>query len=185
MDEAEMLRQGKIGVIPTDTLYGLVAAASDEAAVERVYALKGRTPSKPCIILISSLDDLAQFGLAPTEKRRETLSRYWPGPVSIVLACGPGIPEYLHRGTKSLAFRLPDDTRLQQFLSKSGPLIAPSANPEGLPPATSIEEAAGYFGNHVDFYIDGSSRLGTRSTLIALDEHDSIKIIREGAKKIS
>ncbi|MFA6585432.1 MAG: L-threonylcarbamoyladenylate synthase [Candidatus Paceibacterota bacterium] len=180
MKEAKMLKEGEVGIIPTDTLYGIVAVALNEAAVTRVYALKGRSPAKPCIILISSIEDLALFSIVLSERRREVVSRYWPGPVSIVLPCGPTVPEYLHRGTHTLAFRVPEDASLRQFLRESGPLIAPSANPEGVPPAENITEAQKYFDDHVDFYIDGGERTGAPSTLIALDEQDAITVLRKG-----
>lgn len=170
-----------VGVLPTDTLYGVVASALNEEAVRRVYALKGRTPTKPCIILIPSPEEVAAFGVTLSVERREVLARYWPGPVSIILSCGPDVPEYLHRGTGTLAFRVPNDERLASFLRRSGPLIAPSANPEGLQPAETIEAAKEYFGTRVDFYLDGGVRAGAPSKLIALDEHGSVTVLRDAA----
>ncbi len=184
MTEAQMLRQGKIGVISTDTLYGIVAAALHEEAVERVYDLKGRTTTKPCIVLISSPTKLSLFDIKPTEKQEEVLSQYWPGAVSIVLPSGTGTPQYLHRGMGTLAFRVPGDVRLREFLKVSGPLVAPSANPEGSPPATTIDEAKTYFGDQVDFYLDGGECLGASSTLISFDEHDSVIVLRKGRVSI-
>jgi L-threonylcarbamoyladenylate synthase len=180
MKEAEILKKGGIGVIPTDTLYGIVACALHEQAVTRVYELKGRTPTKPCIILIPSVANLSAFGIFLTQEREKILSQYWPGPVSVILPCGTDVPEYLHRGTFTLAFRLPDDPQLLRFLEESGPLIAPSANPEGLPPATTTEEAKKYFGDNVDFYIDGGKRDGMPSTIIAFSEDNSVTIVRKG-----
>lgn len=166
-----MLKQGKIGVMPTDTLYGLLASAFDERAVNRVYELKGRLADKKCIILISSIDDLKSFNVVLTGEQQTILNRLWPGQVSVVLPCG-------------LAFRLPDDPQLISFLKESGPCIAPSANPEGLPPAETIEEARKYFGDKVDFYIDGGKRSGLASTLINLDEGGNITVLRQGGKKV-
>jgi L-threonylcarbamoyladenylate synthase len=172
MKEAEMLKQGKIGVMPTDTLYGLVASVSRKEAIKRVYDLKKRSSAKPSIILISSLGDLGAFGVVLTEGQRKVLARFWPGPVSIVLPCG-------------IAFRLPNNTPLISFLKESGPCIAPSANPEGLPPAETIEEVKKYFGDKVDFYKDGGECSGGMpSTLIALDEQGVIKVLRQGGTLI-
>lgn len=179
-NEARLLREGGVGVLATDTLYGVVAAAENEAAVERVYALKKRTPTKPVIILIASPNDLSIFGIDLSPERRERLMQYWPGPTSVVLPCGAKVPEYLHRGTHTLAFRLPDNQALQAFLKESGPIIAPSANPEGLEPATTIEEAKAYFGAGVDFYIDSGERTGEPSTLISLDEQGEVTVLRKG-----
>ena len=180
MHAAQMLKGGGVGVIPTDTLYGLVASATNEAAVRRVYALKQRSLTKPCIILISSLDDLTLFDITPTGEQEKTLATYWPGPTSVVLACGVEVPEYLHGGTHTLALRLPADPALQALLHESGPLIAPSANPEGLPPATTLEEARAYFGDSVDFYLEGGVRTGAPSTLITLDAAGATTLLRAG-----
>jgi L-threonylcarbamoyladenylate synthase len=184
MKEIEILKQGGIGVIATDTLYGVVARALNQVAVERVYALKGRTTSKPCIILISSFEELALFGVAISAKQRETLSRYVPGPVSFILSCDATAPEYLHRGTHTLAFRIPRDARIQEFLRDTGPLIAPSTNPEGFQPATTTEEARKYFGDQVDFYKDEGVRKGIASTLVAFDENNKLVTLRQGIQKI-
>lgn len=146
-----LLQKGGVGVLRTDTLYGIVACADNEAAVERVYTVKGRTPTKPPIILIASTDQLLHTYDDATLRRLEA---FWPGKVSIILPA-PDAPAWLVRSGDSLAYRMPDDEALRELLKRTGPLIAPSANPEGLPPAMSIHEAVAYFGEKVDFYVDG------------------------------
>lgn len=151
---AAELAGGTIGVLKTDTLYGIVASARHQAAVERVYQIRGRTPAKPCIILIADTDQL----LTPAPvSARHVLAEHWPGPVSIILPVEKSVPEWLHRGSGSLAYRVPADEELRRLLGRTGPLIAPSANPEGRPPARNIEEAKNYFGDGVDFYVDSGS----------------------------
>ena len=177
--EAALIREGKVGVMPTDTLYGIVASAFDHEAIERVYRVKDRMPVKPPIILISSIDDLTLFGVTATEPEMKVLSEVWPGPVSVVLSCDDEAFEYLHRGARSLAFRLPDKRDLRDFLADSGPLIAPSANLEGHPPATTIEEAKKYFGDRVDFYIDGGVIEGTASIIIRVGVDGSVETLRK------
>ncbi|MBM3209872.1 L-threonylcarbamoyladenylate synthase [Candidatus Saccharibacteria bacterium] len=144
-------KPGGIGVLRTDTLYGVVAKASDNLAVERVYTVKGRTPTKSPIILISSLGQLYDYYDADTIAY---LSSVWPAAVSVILP-SVNAPQWLQRGNMSVAYRLPNSPLLCQLIDKTGPLIAPSANPEGLTPAHSINEAHTYFGDLVDFYIDG------------------------------
>jgi len=164
-DVAQALLAGKIGVIATDTLYGLVGSALNQETVERIYTVRRRDPRKPCIILISSTDELKRFGVETTPEMRQALNDVWPGPVSVILPCMSAEFEYLHRGAESLAFRFPNDKELLTLLRMTGPLIAPSANPEGLPPATTIATAQAYFGDHVDFYNDGGVRNGAPSRL--------------------
>lgn len=174
----ETLKKGGVAVIATDTIYGVVASAKNEAAVLRVYAIKGRAPEKPCIILISSIDDLAAFGTAPNAAQRATLERVWPGPLSVILPCTDSTYTYLHRGTQSLAFRLPADEMLRALLTETGPLIAPSANPQGAEPATTIEEAQNYFGDQVDCYADAGVRVGKPSRLISVAEDGTEAVLR-------
>jgi L-threonylcarbamoyladenylate synthase len=86
----------------------------------------------------------------------------------VILECSNRKLEYLHRGTKTLAFRLPKDGKIRKFLGKTGPLVAPSANPEGKKPARNVREAQGYFGSAVDFYLDGGLVKAEPSTLIEI-----------------
>lgn len=168
---------GKITILPTDTLYGIVGQALDKKIVEKIYALKGRRPDKPFIILISSIKDLVLFGIRPSSTETQLVKKYWPGKVSVILPCPLKKFEYLHRGTKSLAFRLPKKKSLIEILKKTGPLVAPSANPEGQPPAKNITEARKYFGDKVDLYVAGGKLAGKASKIIKLTD-SKIEIIR-------
>jgi L-threonylcarbamoyladenylate synthase len=162
---AEILRNGGCAVIPTDTIYGVVASAWKETGVERVYALKGRSLEKPCIILLDSLERMRDFGVSD-EDMRKVASFATEAPTSFIVPITCNDLSYLDRGTQTLAFRIPHEKELCNFLSRTGPLIAPSANPEGLPPATTIDKARAYFGDTVDHYVDGGTIEGTPSALI-------------------
>lgn len=146
-----LLKAGAIGVLRTDTLYGVVASADNEAAVQRVYGLKSRDEQKSPIVLISDKTQVYDDVLPHIET---LLADVWPGPVSVII---PSInaPLWIRRNNDSVAYRMPRNTSLQQLVQQTGPLIAPSANPEGQPPAMSINEAKNYFGDKVDFYVDG------------------------------
>ena len=162
------LRDGQVAVILTDTLYGIVASAANPEAVSRIYALRRRKPSKPCIILISELSQLDGLGIAPTAHQKAMIEHYWPNPISIILPTDRSDLKYLHRGTNALAIRLPNSLELRQLISQTGPLIAPSANHEGFPPAETIKQAKDYFGDEPAHYIDGGLRQGQPSGLIDL-----------------
>jgi len=179
----KILNSGGIGVYPTDTLYGIIGRADLPETVERIYELKDRNLSKPFIILISSLKDLDSFDISLSEKEKQILEKFWPGKVSIILKVNDERFSYLTRGTRSLAFRMPDKEELLDILKETGPLVAPSANPEGVKPAEMIDEARRYFDNKVDFYIGGENLKGEPSTLISL-ENSEIKVLRKGAVKI-
>lgn len=147
----EMLNSGAVGVLLTDTLYGIVARADNEAAVERIYELKGRNGSKPLISLIA---DVSQMYDPLPEGVDPTIGDLWPGKNTVIVP-SPSAPAWLVRGSHGISYRLPDNARLQQLIKQTGPLVAPSANPEGEPPARSVGEAQAYFGDKVDFYVDG------------------------------
>jgi len=200
-----LLKEGAIGVIPTDTIYGICTSAFNKKSVEKVYKLRKRNPNKPCIILIHNFDDLRKFNIRLEKWQRKILEKIWPSKISVILPiriiqpntyishkCSSSgnnhsnIPisrsvnnlYYLHRGTNSLAFRLPKNKLILNILKISGPLIAPSANFEGYEPAKNIREAKKYFGDKV-FYLDRGNLISKPSTLIDLREK-KIKILREG-----
>jgi len=175
----EILDGGGIGILPTDTIYGMVGSALIPEAVERIYQARKRDKDKPLIILISKMKDLALFGIHPDRSSEKILERLWPGEISVVLPCPNEKFKYLHRGGKTLAFRLPNKESLICLLKKTGPLVAPSANPEGDRPAGSISEAKNYFGNQVDFYIDEGITKSSPSSLVSL-ENSRLKILRKG-----
>jgi len=174
------LRDGEVGVFPTDTIYGLVGSALNKNAVEKIYKIKKRNSAKPLIILVPSRKDLKIFEIKINRKQKKLLKNVWPGKVSVVIDCDSEKFSYLHRGTNSLAFRVPRDRWLRKFLKKSGPLVAPSANPEGEKPASTKEEAKRYFGNSVDFYVDLGKLESSPSRVMKLDHWGNFLVLREG-----
>lgn len=179
----KILARGGVGILPTDTLYGLIGLASSKRAVARIYKLKHRKASKPFIVLIHSFNDLKKFGVRLSPKTKKILKKWWPGAVSIILPVSKRGFTYLHRGTKTLAFRMPAKKELHALLKATGPLVAPSANPEGKLPSKTIKEAKNYFGTMVDFYVDEGRRYGPPSTLVALRK-GRLVILRGGSRRI-
>lgn len=173
------IKMSGIAVIPTDTVYGIVGRADNKNTVERIYETRRRNPERPCIILIGDVSDLDKFSIKLSSLQVQEIKKYWPGPVSIIFDCLDEKFTYLHRGTNTLAFRLPQDEELREFLKEVGPIIAPSANPEGYPTAKSVDEARGYFGDAVDCYIDGDIRDGKPSKVMKIKDDGSVLIIRE------
>ncbi len=174
----KIIHNGGIGVFPTDTLYGIVGSAFSKTAVERIYKVKGRHKQKPFIILISSINDIKKFGIVLNKTQKEFLNDVWPGPVSVIVPCTTKKFEYLHRDKKSLAFRLPKKKRVVDFVAKTGPLVAPSANPQGMIPAHTIMDAKDYFGSEVDFYVGGGVLDNAPSKIIFLTE-TGIQVLRD------
>ncbi|MBI2474602.1 MAG: threonylcarbamoyl-AMP synthase [Candidatus Taylorbacteria bacterium] len=179
---ARVLVAGGLVVLPTDTIFGITARALEEKAVARLYAARGRDPQKACIVLCSGMADLKKLGVHIDSAQQELLSKIWPNPVSIILPVNSSHPTYLNRGRGTLAVRIPKGKQLERLLKATGPLIAPSANPEGKASAKDIDEARQYFGDRVGCYVGGEAG-GMPSTLVEL-KGSKLKIIREGAWKV-
>jgi len=177
----ELLNEGAVGFMPTDTIYGLSCRALNEKAVERLHQLKGRSHSKPFIILISNLKMLDALGVR-YNKVITLVEKYWPGPLTVIFDA-PRSPKWLHRGTKTLAVRMPAVADLQNLIKQVGPLVSTSANAEGERPAQSVEQARKYFGEQLDFYID-VGKVKTQPSTIARVEKSKLKLVRQGAIKI-
>lgn len=174
-----VLKEGGVAVMPTDTIYGIVGRADNQVAVERIYILRKRNPKKPCIILIGDISELEKFSIVLSKKQKKELEKFWPGPVSVALECLDEKLSYLHRDTDTLAFRLPSPKALRDMLLKTGPLIAPSANLETFPPNNDICDAKKHFGDSVDLYVDGGVLVGKASKVIKLHKDGTIGILRE------
>lgn len=182
----EVLNGNGVVVMPTDTLYGIVGKALNASVVNRIYGARKRDLEKPCIILIGDVNELEKFSISLSEQQKNVIKEYWLTlsevegltPTSIIFDCEDETFSYLHRGTKTLAFRLPAQKSLQDFLKETGPLIAPSANLEGLPPAENIFKAKEYFGDLVDLYVDGGEIKGKASKVIRLHQDGSVEVLR-------
>lgn len=173
-----LLQNGAIGVIPTDTVYGVVARLFDEVAVSRIYDVKAHSPTRAVgTILIGDpgqLDDLVPKELVMLAQS------YWPGPTSVVLPVNDAL-HYAHRGLCSLPFRHSNSMALNDIVRQTGPLATSSANLSGQPVATTLQEAIDYFGNTVDFYVDGGDcSAKNASRIISIDKDGNEHVIREG-----
>lgn len=172
----ESLKKDGIGIIPTDTIYGIVGCALSPNAVRKIYRVRQRNPKKPMIILISKISDLKLFDIKLDTATKSILNKLWPARVSVILPSYSPKFKYLRRVGKTLSFRLPNNRKLRSFISKTGPLVAPSANPEGLQPAKNISEAKKYFGGRVSFYIDSGSLNSKPSKIVAIENGKIITI---------
>lgn len=176
-----MIQSGAVGVLPTDTVYGLVASARNQAAIQKLYGVKKRE-LQPGTTIAASSDDLALLGFPEEDLARA--AKYWPNSISVVMDA-TNIPLYLKMTRAALPARIPNVQTLLDMLRQTGPLMTTSANAPGQPTATTIDAAIDYFGDQVDFYVDIGD-LGERdpSTIIGF-EGTSIHVYRDGAVKLS
>ena len=171
-----------IGVLPTDTIYGLTASAHNAEAVERLYHLKHRE-QKPGTVIAASVEQLRQLGVA--DEYLNQVAHLWPNPLSIELPIGADL-DYLGQHTGHCAFRVVADPDVHKLLEQTGPLLTSSANHPGKPAAMNIAEALAYFSDQVDFYVDGGDRPGgVPSTVARLLPSGKLEIARMGAVHIT
>jgi L-threonylcarbamoyladenylate synthase len=174
-----LLKNGAVGVIPTDTVYGLVCGAADEAAVARLYEVKHRE-NKPGTLIAANIDQLVELGLK--ERYLKAVERFWPGAVSVRI---PHQPNYLvDPATGTVAVRIPDYPELLDLMKQTGPLQTTSANIAGDPVAVKLSEAQAYFSDTIDFYVDGGDLSGRPPSTVIQVIDDAIEVVREGAVKI-
>lgn len=172
---ADALIAGRVVVLPTDTVYGIVAIARDREAVQKIYTYKVRE-SKPGTIIAGSVGQLVELGI--NSQDLELAKEYWPGAVSVIVRCD--VPDYLDFRNGTLAVRLPKNDFLKQLLNLTGPLMTSSANLTGMPVANNIDEAFLYFGDKVDFYVDGGHLSNRSSSTIIKVTENGLEVIRQG-----
>lgn len=175
---ADILRQGHLVGMPTETVYGLAADAANGEAVARIYAAKGRPSFNPLIAHVASLDMARREGIFSA--RAEALAAaFWPGPLTLVVDVTPTgmVCDLARAGLDSIALRMPVHPAARALLTSFGaPLVAPSANPSGQISPTRAEHVAEDMADKADLIIDGGPCIsGVESTIIdARSEHPAL-----------
>jgi L-threonylcarbamoyladenylate synthase len=181
-EAVKILNSGGLVVMPTDTIYGVHCVALEKKSVEHVYSVRRRDAGKPCIILISQIDQIEFFGIGVFPRTRNFFKKVWPGKASIIIPVSRKKQEefkFLHRGIGSLGFRMPNLDWLRKVIDQTGPLLSTSANLQGMPPARSIGEARKYFGSEIGFYLDGGEIDSIPSSLAEI-ENGKLRVLRKG-----
>ena len=178
---AFLLRQGQLVCFPTDTVYGIGAAASNDDAILRLYAVKGRSPDKPLPLLISQPAE-ARYYAEVTPVARTLIARFWPGPLTIVMRKVDGLRSRALAGQNTVALRVPDNDVPRDLARMLGePLTGTSANRSGARPPVSAAEVAFSLGEMVSLVIDGGrSEGGVESTVVDVSGA-APALVREGA----
>jgi len=182
-EAAAMLRGGGVIVMPTDTLYGIGADATNDAAVARVFAVKGRDDDKPLLVLAAEPDD-ALREIVATEVIRTLAMHFWPGPLTLIAERAPGstLARGLNPRGSSIGIRVPDRAPTRALIGAVGrPLTAPSANPTGEPPARDAADALQRLGSLVDLVLDGGACASAQASTIVDCTEASPRLVREGA----
>ena len=178
---ANILKNGGLVAIPTETVYGLGANGLDEGAVAKIFEAKGRPQDNPLILHISGPEQIELFCHHIPQKAYDLAERFWPGPLTIVLPAKETVPKRTTGGLSTVAVRCPDCDVTREIIRLSGvPVAAPSANISGKPSTTTAEHVRHDHDGRIDAIVDGGScRVGVESTIVDLTE-ERPRLLRPG-----
>ena len=179
---ALLIKSGEIVGVPTETVYGLGADATNADAVKKIFEAKGRPADNPLIVHVSDIEMMKQYTEdIPTVVYR-LAEKFWPGPLTMVLSKKTNIPDLVTAGMDTVGIRMPSNESIRKIIKYLGkPIAAPSANKSGYPSPTTaqhvIDDMEGKIAAVVD---DGPCTVGLESTVITFEGYDSVRILRPG-----
>jgi L-threonylcarbamoyladenylate synthase len=183
-DAARALTLGGVVAFPTETFYGLGAAALDAAAVDRVLAAKGRPAGKPVLVLVDSVA-MAETVAEVSAAARALMARHWPGALTLVLPAGPRLPAGVTAGTGTVGVRLSPHPVARGLVTVLGaPITAPSANLSGGDAPTTAADVLRSFDGVVDVVLDGGPTAGGPPSTVLDVTVDPPRVIRAGAVRL-
>lgn len=184
---AQLILDGQCVAVPTETVYGLAADATNGEAVARIYAAKGRPSFNPLIVHVPDLASAEKIAVL-SDTARDLAATYWPGPLTLVLPLKPesGIAGIVTAGLSSIALRVPAHPAMRDLLAACGrPLAAPSANASGTISPTRAEHVARTLSGRIPMIIDaGSTEVGLESTIVAVED-EQLRLLRPGPIDLS
>ena len=179
---AELIKNGEIVGIPTETVYGLGADASNENAVRNIFAAKGRPADNPLIVHLADFSDVVNYTRSVPELAYKLAEHFCPGPLTMVLPKNDSIPMVTSGGLETVGIRVPSHPIMHRIIQLSGrPIAAPSANTSGYPSPTSANHVMRDMNGKVAAVVDGGeSEFGVESTVIAIESDSRVRILRPG-----
>ena len=179
---AELIKQGKIVIFPTETVYGIGANGLDAQAVKKLYNVKQRPLNKPITLLVSNMEMVDLLAKDITEIEYKIMEKFFPGPLTIILKKKDVVPDIVTSGQDTVGVRMPGGEVARKLVELAGaPIAAPSANITGEPSGTNLQEIKKYFDGKADYFIDGGeSELGVSSTIVQVID-GQIQILRQGS----
>ena len=178
---AEIIKNGGLVAIPTETVYGLGANGLDPKSVAKIFEAKGRPQDNPLILHVSETKEIEHFCHSIPESAYKLAERFWPGPLTMVLPARSTVPKCTTAGLPTVAVRCPDNAVTREIIRLSGcPIAAPSANISGKPSTTTAEHVMHDHNGRIDAVVDGGPcRVGLESTIVDLTE-DRPRLLRPG-----
>jgi len=176
----QVLREGGVAAVPTDTVYGLVADAFNTSATARIFEIKGRPSDLALPIFVSGLEQAGTLLTRVDSLMVALAERFWPGALTIVAECRDDLEFAVGGDGNSIGVRAPADHLLLAVCEEVGPLASTSANRHASSPLRDVGALVTELGNDVSLIIDGGPREGLASTVISIVERPPA-ILREGA----
>lgn len=178
---AELLREGRLTAVPTETVYGLCANGLNAEAVAEIFAVKGRPENKPLSLMVAGKEDAKTLCHDIPEAAYVLMDAFWPGPLTIVLPAKEHIPSVVLAGGNTVGLRCPAHPLTIELLKKCGfPLAGPSANPSGKPAPVSAGEVLAYFNGKIPAVLDGGTcENGEASTILDMSV-TPYRVLRQG-----
>jgi tRNA threonylcarbamoyl adenosine modification protein (Sua5/YciO/YrdC/YwlC family) len=184
-DAADAIRNGRLVVLPTDTVYGVAADAFDPAAVRRLLRAKGRGRDMPAPVLISATTTLDALASKVSPLARELVEALWPGPLTLICRQQPSLTWDLGDARGTVAVRMPADEVALELIRATGPLAVSSANRSGMPAAVDVVEAQEMLGDKVSVYLDNGPVTGGEASTILDVTGKTPRVLREGAVSLA
>lgn len=177
----EIIKNGGLVAVPTETVYGLAASGLDSDAVAKIYEVKNRPEVKPISLLVSGMEDVEKFCKDIPKEAYIMAEKFWPGPLTMILWRKPTVPDIVTSGGETVGVRCPDHKVTLDIIRKAGvPLAAPSANLSGCPSPKNLEQVLEYFDGKIECAVDGGEcSVGIESTIVDMTQ-EIPKILRMG-----
>lgn len=181
-EAGEILRSGGLVAFPTETVYGLGADALQEEAARKTYEAKGRPSDNPLIVHIAQKEDLRKIAVNIPAETERLVSRFWPGPLTMIFDKAQCVPYGTTGGLETVAVRMPEDPVARALIRAGGGFVsAPSANTSGRPSPTSADHVKEDLGGKIDMILDGGTvDIGLESTILDMTVSPPM-ILRPGA----
>lgn len=176
----EELKSGNIVALPTDTIYGLCACASDPEAVEKLYEAKGRNDEKGAPVLIGGRHQLKRLACDVPQRALALMDSLWPSGLTLVLPASPVLSTLLTGEGSSVAVRMPAQALCRKLAMSFGPFVATSANISGEPPIQTAQAISSRFQNEAGLVLDGGKAENTRPSTVVDARGEKPKLLREG-----
>ena len=179
---AALIGTGQVVAIPTDTFYGLAANPFDSAAVERVFAIKGRAQNMPLLLLIDSVEMARELAGELPPPFQRLAERFWPGPLTIVVEASAKVPARVTGESGRIGLRLPAAAIPRTLVQRLGvPVTATSANRTGEKECSSAQEVERCLGTSLPLILDGGVSRAARTSTVVSVRTDFWEVLREGA----